>query len=421
MSTPLAISQLSNGLSFRSTRFRLANSAPKPPKLRPAELRNSCSTDAILNVSKEPNNSSNIYHSLIEDLTPSSLRSIFTNKTSSQSLSKPTTIHDIPTEVLEHILSFLGQADLLRVMTVSKLLTTLAVRHLYAAPEFMSTYRFAQFVSTVAHNPSLASLVKNIDLSNIPNHPHMAGWIEWKLRRDPVYSLTASRSHPIAPLRIQDTGGFGTKPSNRRRASASEVTVPKHRRAFRLLRFSRKKVKQDFQTSSTTVSPRNTRGLFSIITNKGNHPTKSILLKQYSDGKDIPIGYILHLLKCCKNMRSIVLNGIKLATDYKVVSNHKSTSTSGAIFVSEVGRLHQWSLDEIKSVSAEDIMLEMQNLQDLNDVQMCNVTWLSKAVVEKLLDSDKTFEHLDLRDSGVRGSGWAMEGSSEQIQRALKL
>lgn len=114
---------------------------------------------------------------------------------------------------------------------------------LYAKPYFRSTYRFAQFVTTVSHNQKLAELVRELDLSHISKLQRdsgLAGWREWKFRSESLYSIYPG----------QETEGNDTN-------------------------------------KATRVHP----------------PAHPLLLRQSTGGPDVPLGALIHILKACSRLR----------------------------------------------------------------------------------------------------------------------
>jgi hypothetical protein len=159
-------------------------------------------------------------------------------------IEEPASLINIPTELVHSIFRYLPVSDLLNLICVSKQLRAETIMLLYAKPHFISTYRFAQFVTTVSHNSRLAELVRELNLSHfskLPKDLGLAGWREWKYRSEPLYNL--------AP-----------------------------------------------------VDSRN------VSRSKDKHPPAHPLLLKYSPGgHDVPLGSLMHVVKSCTRLRYLFL------------------------------------------------------------------------------------------------------------------
>ncbi|CCH62636.1 hypothetical protein TBLA_0H03550 [Henningerozyma blattae CBS 6284] len=148
------------------------------------------------------------------------------------------TINDLPVEILVNVIQMIdrhnngSQKVLLALLSINKNFYTSTKLVLYQYPKFNSTYRLAQFVTSIRQNPENGLLVKTLDLSSlkpglvttssavttpitsddelspinsansnsstnvasssanlkIDNDIAYAGWRDWRLRTDPLYS-----------------------------------------------------------------------------------------------------------------------------------------------------------------------------------------------------------------------------------------
>jgi len=166
-------------------------------------------------------------------------------------LEEPASLINIPTELVHSVVRYLSRTDLLNLICVCQQLRSELTAVLYAKPYFMSTYRFAQFVTTISHKPNLADLVRELDLSHIsklPKNSGLAEWREWKYRTESLYSIYPS----------QDT------------ESSKDLT------------------------RSTSKHPL-------------AHP---LLLKHSTGGHDIPLGALMHIVKSCPHLRYLSRNHV---------------------------------------------------------------------------------------------------------------
>lgn len=135
---------------------------------------------------------------------------------------------NLPFEIKDQIFSYLPQADLYNLLFASPSFTEAVTIELYRNPKFPTTYRFAQFVTTVSHSKHYADMVKILDIPG-PGNPwskksDLATWREWKYRDQPLYAAQSPslisakqhycyRSHPIQsrfmPVRYDDVLPIG--------------------------------------------------------------------------------------------------------------------------------------------------------------------------------------------------------------------
>ncbi|KAL6720685.1 hypothetical protein ACLMJK_002610 [Lecanora helva] len=101
------------------------------------------------------------------------------------------TLDTLPPEIIDQIFSYLGRHTLHKVICTGPALCDIAAIYLYREPIFATSYRFAQFVTTVSHSRRYADLVRDFKLSEFCRHEsakyNLARWIEWKYKKHPVY------------------------------------------------------------------------------------------------------------------------------------------------------------------------------------------------------------------------------------------
>lgn len=101
-------------------------------------------------------------------------------------------LETIASEVKDHIFSYLPQETLYCLLLTSAALSEGAAVLLYHSPKFRSTYRFAQFVTTVSHSRHYADMVRVLKLSDRKEAEHRANgfarWWEWKYREIPMFA-----------------------------------------------------------------------------------------------------------------------------------------------------------------------------------------------------------------------------------------
>lgn len=195
-------------------------------------------------------------------------------------------------------------------------------KFLYKTLEFDLSFRFAQFITILRINGKLGNLVELIDLSNLKpcnyeteqllNQSSMdleeenellfvdhddikAGWRDWKFMRNPLYSRSLGLSKVV---------------SNAPSSHSSKSSESRRRRLnFSFLKTKRNKPNQPV--------------LHQLANNAGHriHPSINRFLISFSNTKDLPVGYILHLLTLCPNLTCINLGNLQLSTDYEINPN----------------------------------------------------------------------------------------------------
>lgn len=56
---------------------------------------------------------------------------------------------------------------------------------------------------------------------------------------------------------------------------------------------------------------------------KTNHPYTNKFLLKYAQYRDLPLGYILHLLKCCPNLINLNLSNLIICSDFEIINKPK--------------------------------------------------------------------------------------------------
>lgn len=101
-------------------------------------------------------------------------------------------LESLPPELLDHVCSYLPQKRLYALVHTSKALSEAAAINLYHNPKFASSYRLAQFVTTVSHSRHHAEMVRKFGLWDNTlvkdQSDELASWMEWKYRSVPLYA-----------------------------------------------------------------------------------------------------------------------------------------------------------------------------------------------------------------------------------------
>lgn len=142
--------------------------------------------------------------------------------------------------------------------------------------------------------------------------------------------------------------------------------------------------------------------------------------------KDLPIGRIVRLLDMCISIASIDFSGLPLPPDYFI---HSSSIRSGGTkigvikFVSDVSenknslvKGYKWNEHEISECTAKHLFESMGRLKYLRYVAMRDTIWVSRLLLQQLLQDNKTIEYLDLRNAGmVKNAAWAVQSTRGEI------
>ncbi|KAK9350693.1 hypothetical protein V1523DRAFT_418981 [Lipomyces doorenjongii] len=351
------------------------------------------------------------------------------------------TLDTLPLEVLDEICSSLPQQALLSTVSTCKSLACSAYVYLYQEPHFTSTYRFAQFVSAITHDRTLASYVRCLDLSTIENglkgNVVLAGWRDWKYRSEPLYwtrkysghhyhhqyrhranTVPSSKSAPQAPAKPRrpdrpdrrasvPTGSLSTSSSAASSSSslASSQTPSKSKTQQRPMQ-------SPLRSTALSVTSR--------------HPLQSPLLKQYSLSRDVPIGAIIHVIRACPHLQHINLSYLPLAADYFVTSRkHKPTAFTNLLFVSDVPKSYTWREHEtVQVLAGRELVSAILELRELQTLELRNLVWITKDIISRIVEHERfkqTLTYVDVRESGMsRGRPWALAGRLEVFSAALQ-
>ena len=105
-------------------------------------------------------------------------------------------------ELKDEIFSHLSQETLHSSLFMCPALHEAATVRLYRQPSFLTTYRFAQFVTTVSHCKGYAVMARIFQLDDTRNEEtDFAAWREWKCRTSGLYAAQPAPSWALASAR----------------------------------------------------------------------------------------------------------------------------------------------------------------------------------------------------------------------------
>ncbi|GME81207.1 unnamed protein product [Ambrosiozyma monospora] len=188
------------------------------------------------------------------------------------------------------------------------------------------------------------------------------------------------------------------------------------------------------------------------------HPLQNRFLHQYSFSKDLPIGFVLHMLQNCENLEVVDFTGLSYSVDfeftdfqyfdwerskgitYKDNPISRFTACNYGSLLLDVGskddqiarerqRLEQFAVHcpvywsdttreidyneeaNFKKLNTDSIWEAMIHLKNLKKIKLCSLVWLKLEIVQQLLtqsESLATLKCIDCTDSGmIKGAGWA--------------
>jgi hypothetical protein len=277
------------------------------------------------------------YKSLLGDVSRSILKCI--NATGGQAAPGPKLvvhITQLPAEIVDYVFFLVDSRPAYRAcLTTSRFFYYFAKPYFYREVSFTSTYRMAQFVAYLRLNRDVGQYVVSVDLSGIrpgyddagsrDDHPHdddddsrhedrfrgdetvLAGWRDWKFKNNPLYS-----THPLPSTHLTNVSSHSQVSTYSSNSHTSTSSINKLRMSFRYL-----KRKKPSCGDGAAVAP-----LLPPPPDKNStHPTMNKFLMNYSTSKDVPVGYILHLINLCPNVAWLNLGSLSMSTDYQIAPN----------------------------------------------------------------------------------------------------
>ncbi|KAG7664471.1 COS111 [[Candida] subhashii] len=284
---------------------------------------------------------------------------------------------DLPIEIQDYVFYLVdSKVDYKSCMYTCKSFYFLAKPYYYQDLHFTTTYRFAQFISYLRLNSNVGQYVRTIDLSGIKPgydeeaqeeeenvnaainavailedqeennnnvHPRLnnhestgkddsdakvlAGWRDWKFKTNPLYSVYNQVSTTaLAKVSSNTQHSISSGKSSKSIKSLSSTRLTRPFKYFKRNKSNSNNKSSNSRELSSRKRPRlETLDLSAqdsrnsiLARNSSVHPLISKFLLQYSSSKDIPIGYVLHLINLCPNVESINLGNLCLSMDYEI-------------------------------------------------------------------------------------------------------
>lgn len=236
-------------------------------------------------------------------------------------------------------------------MHTSKSFYQLAKPWFYERVVFTSTYRFAQFVTYLRLNADVGRYVREVDLSGIKpgnyeaeldgsddenshldepadtfhvhhndSHPGRirAGWREWKFKSNPLYSVHTPSSTNLTKIASNSQASAKSLKSYSLHTNKS-TGLGSTRRLLKYLRYfrPRRRTLVDLEPIPSVPKVPSTAA-HDQPPARAPHPALNRFLLGYALSKDVPVGFILHLINLCPHVTVLNLGGLSLSIDYEI-------------------------------------------------------------------------------------------------------
>ncbi|KAL2037689.1 hypothetical protein N7G274_009634 [Stereocaulon virgatum] len=250
------------------------------------------------------------------------------------------TFETLPSELKDKIFSHMSQETLHCSLFISPTLREAAARQLYRSPYFLTTYRFAQFVTTVSHCRDYADMVRIFRMDDECKIPgDFATWRHW-------------RTAELGPLATRPAPGWAEAPAMKTYGGLHPLRT-------------------DY----------NSKSMFSV-----------------------PVGAIIHVIAACQNIRRLDLQCDYLEDDLLIKSAaHPPTAASGLIFVSDGPRSFLSPRADTKLINTHEIVEQLTKLAYLEDLTIKTLQWLPISSIKKILSKCPGLKKIDLSgvDTGL--------------------
>ncbi|EDK42363.1 hypothetical protein LELG_00541 [Lodderomyces elongisporus NRRL YB-4239] len=179
-------------------------------------------------------------------------------------------------------------------------------------------------------NANEAENIPNPSLSSASTKPFghnrvLAGWRDWKFKNNPLYTV-----HPAPLMKIASSSQISvvSSKSNSSHKSSSSSSPKRLTKPFKY--FKARKRSKSFSGFNEKNSGKKTRPRLEVLKLQMDdisksarfasppHPTINKFLLNYASSKDVPVGYVVHIINLCPNVVSLNLGNLSLSTDYEI-------------------------------------------------------------------------------------------------------
>lgn len=391
-----------------------------------------------------------------------------TKSSSATATKKPIglTFDKLPIEITGLIVSQLqdDQRSILNCLYVNKSMYSATLKVLYHYPKFHTSYRLGQFVTSILTTSGLAELVKVLDLSQIDyaiqmtpeekvrfqdqlifgtiennegleGRPILAGWRDWKYRTHPLYSMMMDGRRPsltsydsmggltlVNRSRSNSSGGGGAGgagyPSGRSLSDDGKL-IHYLKRMLKVKPPRTAVLKQGVKPSNILTGFKSE--VMQTVTEQPHHPMQNYFLKEYTFKRDIPIGYVIHLLDHCSQLEEVNLSYIQMSKDFRI----EGDDDDGEHYWSGSSReLDDFEEGGLRIVTMADVWSTMKCLAELKVLRLDGIPSVDSRVIKEFLFSSSFSSRLsELRccHAGmVRRPEWEELRTARQWRRTLR-
>lgn len=262
--------------------------------------------------------------------------------------------HHLPVEILDYIFYLVDLVeDYRRCLYVLRLFYYFSKPYFYEQVTFTLTYRFAQFVTYLRVNPDVGQYVKSVDLLGIRSGEEMveevgglhivaprvlAGWRDWKVKSNPLFlvpqtepantDLAKTASHMLALSLALSKYTLASvkrlfkrrkKEKRKERKGRGRRVTSRHASGHANNGYGSRNVSRNVGDSSDSSDDSGNTTEYPL---RRRHPPMNKYLLNYLSSRDVPIGYVLHLVNLCPNVELLNLGGVLLSMDYEVHRAH---------------------------------------------------------------------------------------------------
>ena len=329
-------------------------------------------------------------------------------------------------------------------LTLNKDIHKIVERHLYSKVSFESTYKLAQFLATLKNskreymkglkNYRLSDYVVSIDLSSLKSgsdlykkyygkhlsnedsfdEMSLATWRDWRMKDSFLYGdkmrtvPSSLRKRAISTTSIVTVCTTSSTTNNNEETTRTKKEIKKRKMNFS---FIKKKIQFKKKNKSNKTATLNTQQEQYNNSNNGKfspqhkmqkisespapvvikHPLINFHLLKYKDNRDIPIGFIIHFLKLCNNLKYLNLDRLSISEDFLLLENKIHSKNMN------IKEMINFFMKEVNIRFLSDTGINQFNLKANGNVAMLTFTNFFQIFVELLQGLDINLTKLSLK------------------------
>ena len=323
-------------------------------------------------------------------------------------------------------------------MLLNKQINKIVIKRVYTDVSFESTYKLAQFLNTIKADlikphgsKNLNAMVESIDLSGIKSGSELfkiycekmniktndslgdmslATWRDWRMKDSKIYGRNLSEmQHTMRKRTISTTSVVSIDMNQKKKAKLIKSQMSSNIDKFIDKFWSKKrKIKKNSGTLmdiGKIIKPNNQLG-------KIKHPLINLHHQKYKDNRDVPIGYIIHILKYFGNLKVFNLNHLSISEDFIFLKDLGITEEADLDYIKEyfLGRsddfkflsdtgINSFNLTMDKNIfgltfsNFFEIFIHLVNNKELRSLSLRHCYFVKKNEVGKLLSNQYTMQN----------------------------